>query len=143
MILSLGSPQFMPFEFGGGADIAITVPVTCSGEACEAVINLYIYEGSWGVSHGSVLATYSQDVPFQEGEQKEITFVHICLPTSQGRRDVGLEIVVEGEIVFSGEWDDVYHVATTTGNMIGDIMALGMMGMMAMMMSPMMEGGEL
>ena len=141
----LGTPQlYLPSAFAG--EVLISVPVRNTGVACNVEVNLYIYEGSWLPGHGTLLAHYTQDVRFEEGEDKEVVFAHSVIQTGQGRRDIGVEVVAGGLVAASVEFDDVYSVSTAMEEVMGGITAMlplmAMMGMM-MMLSPMMEGGQL
>ena len=134
-----GIPQlYLPGEFSG--EILIAVPVKNTGPACDAVVNLYIHEGSWMGSHGALLAAYGQEVRFEEEEQKEVVFAHMVIPTGQSRRDIGIEVVVGDSVEASAEFDDVYHVAAAPG-LVENMMSIMMMGMMMMVMSSIMPAG--
>jgi len=143
MTSGLGSPRLgLLAEFTG--EIIITIPVTCAGAGCDAAVSLYIYEGSWLPTRGTLLAKYCQEVHFDEGETKEVSFRHRVIQTGESRRDVGLEIVVNGEIVASAQWDDVYSVPGAPGglDMLFQMLPLVMMGTMMLMLMPMLEEGQ-
>ncbi|MCL0076491.1 hypothetical protein M1O12_00405 [Dehalococcoidia bacterium] len=114
-------------EFTG--NILITVPIENKGHACDAVVNLYIFEGSWLPWAGDLLASYSQAVSFLEGEQKEVVFAHTVIQTDASRRDVGVEVVVGDSVKASAQFDDVYHVPTGPG-LIDKMMMIMMMAVM-------------
>ncbi|MCL0084239.1 hypothetical protein M1N82_01660 [Dehalococcoidia bacterium] len=116
-------------EFTG--NILITVPITNKGHACDAVVNLYIFEGSWLPWAGDLLASYSQGVSFEEGERKEVVFAHTVIQTDASRRDIGVEVVVGDLVRASAQFDDVYHVPTGPG-LIDKMMMIMMMAVMMM-----------
>ena len=126
-------------EFTG--KILIAVPVKNSGPACDATVNLYIYEGSWWGTHGTLLVAYGQDVSFAEGEQKEVVFAHTVIQTGESRRDIGVEVMVGDSVEASAEFDDVYHVAAAPG-LIDNMMSVMIMGMMMLVISTIMPASE-
>ena len=143
MISSLGTPQLYPLGEPFAGDILIATVIKNAGMPCDALVALFIYEGSILAGHGTLLASYGKEVHFEEGEEKEVTFEHQVVQTGESRRDIGIEVIVNGVIEVSAEFDDVYQVAGTTETMTGSMSALMGMGMMAMMVSTMMpEGGE-
>lgn len=125
-------PQLHALEVFAG-NILITVPITNKGHACDATVNLYIFEGSWLPGAGDLLASYWQDVSFEEGEQKEVVFAHTVIQTDASRRDVGVEVVVGDLVRASRQFDDVFHVTTAPG-LIDQVMGIMMMGMMMMIL---------
>ncbi|MCL0079824.1 hypothetical protein M1O18_02855 [Dehalococcoidia bacterium] len=128
MTSTLAIPQLQVLGEVTG-NILITVPITNKGRACDAVVNLYIHEGSWLPGAGDLLASYSQAVSFLEGEQKEVVFAHTVIQTDASRRDVGVEVVVGDSVKASAQFDDVYHVPTGPG-LIDKMMMIMMMAVM-------------
>ena len=126
-----------PSDYSG--QITISLPVTCSGAAVAAEVRLYIYEGSLWPQHGALLASYSQQVQFGEGETRELAFSHSVIVTSESRRDVGVEVIVDGQTVVSREFDDVYHVSSG-GTDMSSMMGMMVVVMMTGMMLPALEG---
>jgi hypothetical protein len=142
MSLTLASPlSVWPSQASG--EVLISVPVKCVGPATLATVKLYIFEGSIWATHGTLIAEYSQQVEFLGGQTKDVLFAHQEKATSESRRDVGIEVIIDDRVVASAEFDDVYTAATTGGGM--DMS--GMMGMMMMLMAmgmvvPMVSGEE-
>lgn len=137
MNLSLESPlSVWPSQLVG--EIVIVVPVKCLGPACDAIVNLFIYEGSLWYTHGKLVASYTQDISFLKDEEKDVLFRHTVVPTDEARRDVGVQVVVNEEVVGSREFDDVYTVSAGGGDMMGSLMAMMGIGMMVMMLGTMM-----
>jgi hypothetical protein len=129
MSLTLESPlSVWPSQISG--EIYINVPIKCAGPAATATIKLYIFEGSILATHGTLLAEYSQQVEFLGSQNKDVLFTHTEKATSESRRDVGIEIIIDNRVVASAEFDDVYSAVTTSNGM--DMS--GMMGMMMMVM---------
>lgn len=95
--------------------VVVSVPIKCTGDAADATVHLYIYEGSALPTHGRMLAHYEQSLAFAKGEQRTVEFLHEEQATSEARRDVGVEVEVKGSICASREFDDVYYAATTGG----------------------------
>jgi hypothetical protein len=124
--------------------LIISVPIKCTGDAAEATVHLYIYEGSLLPTHGRPLAHYQQDVSFAKGQQRTVEFLHEEQATQEARRDVGVEVEVGGNVCVSREFDDVYYAATTGGGMEGVSAMLPMMFMVMMlgMVTQMMPKGE-
>lgn len=132
MSLTLESPlSVLPSQLSG--NIRITVPVRCAGPGGDVAVNLFIYEGSLWSTHGRLIASYTQDVTFLGGEEKDVAFEHTVVPTAEGRRDVGVQVVEGDRVLASREFDDAYTVATTGGSgMMGGLSS--MMGMVMMVM---------
>jgi len=124
----------LPSQLSG--NIRITVPVRCAGPGGDVVVNLFIYEGSVWSTHGRLIASYTQDVTFLGGGEKEVAFEHTVVPTAEGRRDVGVQVVDGDRVLASREFDDAYSVATTGGGGTMD----GLSSMMGMVMMVMMMG---
>jgi predicted phage tail protein len=122
----------------------ITVPLRCTGGACDAVVNLLIYEGSLWYTHGKLLTTYTQDVSFLQGEEKDVIFEDTMVQTGESRRDAGVQVVVEDQVVASREFDDIYSVDTGgSGGLTGSMTSMMGMLMMVMMLGslvPMLSG---
>lgn len=133
MSLTLESPlSVLPSQISG--NIRITVPIKCAGPGGDVAVNLYIYEGSLWSTHGRLIASYTQDVSFLGGEEKDVAFEHTVVPTAEGRRDVGVQVVEGDRVLASREFDDAYNVATTgDGGMMGGLSAMMVMVMMVMM----------
>ena len=130
MSLTLVSPlSVWPSQISG--EVFINVPIECVGPAATATVKLYVFEGSIWATHGTLIAEYSQQVEFLAGQSKDVLFTHQETATSESRRDVGIEVIIDERVVASAEFDDVYTAATTGGGM--DISA--MMGMMVMLMA--------
>lgn len=157
MTLALDTPLLAPSEQFSG-EIEITIPIKCTGPSVDATVALYIYEGSWLPTHGTLLAEYYQDVHFEQNIAKDVTFRHqIVPPTSRDpsdwltgpskTRDIGCAVEVGGEVVAGHEWDDVYAVSGGGGfidvmmPMMGLMMMLGMVGMVMGGAGEGMEGG--
>ena len=128
-----------PSDYSG--NIVLSLPVTCRGMATTATVKLYIYEGSLWPQHGAMLASYSQEVQFGEGETKDMAFSHAVIATGESRRDVGVEVIVDGQTVVSKEFDDVYHVNGSSGSDFSSMMGMMVAVMMMGMMMPMLEEG--
>jgi len=142
MSLILASPlSVWPSQIFG--EIHINVPIKCVGPATTATIKLYIFEGSILATHGTLLAEYSQQVEFLGGQTKDVLFTHTETATSQSRRDVGIEIIIDDRVVRSAEFDDVYTAVTTSRGMdMSAMMPMIMMVMMMGMVMPMVTGGQ-
>ncbi len=124
--------------------VLITVPIKCTGDAAEATVYLYIYEGSALPGHGRLLARYEQAVSFLKGQQRTVEFLHEEQRTREARRDVGVEVAVGGNVCVSREFDDVYYAATTGGGMeiFSAMLPMMFMVMMLGMASQMMPKGD-
>jgi hypothetical protein len=132
MSLTLERPlSVLPSQLSG--NVRITVPIKCAGPGGEVAVNLFIYEGSLWVTHGTLIASYTQDVSFLGGEEKDVSFEHTVVSTAESRRDVGVEIVEGDRVLASREFDDAFTVVTTGGGGIMDSMS-SMMGMVMMVM---------
>jgi|WetSurMetagenome_2_1015567.scaffolds.fasta_scaffold1116884_1 hypothetical protein len=142
MSLTLASPlSVWPSQVSG--EIYINVPVKCVGPAATATIKLYIFEGSILATHGTLQAEYSQQVEFLGGQTKDVLFTHMEKATSQSRRDVGIEIIIDDRVVKSAEFDDVYSAATTSSGMdMSAMMPMIMMVMVMGMVTPMVSGTQ-
>ena len=142
MSLTLASPlSVWPSQISG--EIHINLPIKCVGPATTATIKLYIFEGSILATRGTLLAEYSQQVEFLGGQTKDVLFTHTETATSQSRRDVGIEIIIDDRVVKSAEFDDVYSAATTSSGMdISGMMPMIMMMMVMGMVMPMVSGTE-
>ncbi len=142
MSLTLAYPMSVwPSQISG--EVFINVPIECAGPAATATVKLYVFEGSVWATHGTLLAEYSQQVEFLGGQTKDVLFTHQETATSESRRDIGIEIIIDDRVVASAEFDDVYSAATASSGM--DMS--GMMGMMVMLMAmgmmvPMVSGNE-
>ncbi len=135
MSLTLERPlSVLPSQLAG--NIRIAVPIRCAGPGGEVTVNLFIYEGSLWSTHGKLIAAYTQDVSFLGGEEKDVSFEHTVVQTSEGRRDIGVQVVERDRVLASREFDDAYSVATTGG---GGMMG-GLSSMMGMVMMVMMIG---
>ena len=142
MSLTLASPlSVWPSQISG--EIYINVPIKCVGPAATASIKLYVFEGSVWATHGTLLAEYSQQVEFLGGQTKDVLFTHAEKATSESRRDVSIEIIIDDQVVRSDEFDDVYSAATTSSGMdISGMMPMIMMMMVMGMVMPMVSGTE-
>ena len=136
----LAPQQLQLFEYAGGTSVIITFPITATGKSTDTVVTMYIYEGSLLSTHGTLLASTSQEVHFDKDVQKDVAFVHVCQQTSQSKRDVGLEIAVDDKTVCSVEWDDLFSVESAPG--ILDTLKLIPAMMTVMMMSLVMSTME-
>jgi len=129
-----------PGEYTG--EIIISVPITNDGDAADVTVVMYVYyAGRFGSPlHGGLIAEYEQDVHFDAGETREVEFTHTVVPSGFGQeanRDVGVEVIKEGQVAGSEEFDDVY--SAPGGGIIEPVME-PMMGIMMMMIVPMMGG---
>ena len=142
MSLILASPlSVWPSQVSG--EIFISVPVKCAGPAVTATVKLYIFEGSIWATHGTLIAEYSQQVEFLGGQTVDVLFTHQETATSESRRDVGIEIIIDDRVVASAEFDDVYTAATTGSGMdMSGMMPMMMMLMVMGMVMPMVSGEE-
>jgi hypothetical protein len=142
MSLTLASPlSVWPSQISG--EIYINVPIKCVGPAATATIKIYIFEGSILATHGTLQAEYSQQVEFLGGQTKDVLFTHTEKATSQSRRDVGIEIIIDDRVVKSAEFDDVYSAATTSSGMdMSGMMPMIMMMMVMGMVMPMVSGTQ-
>jgi hypothetical protein len=142
MSLTLASPlSVWPSQVSG--EIFINAPIKCVGPAALATIKLYIFEGSIWATHGTLIAEYSQQVEFLGGQTKDVLFTHTEKATSESRRDVGIEVIIDNRIIASAEFDDVYDAATTGGGMdMSGMMGMMMMLMLMGMVMPMVRGSE-
>ena len=138
MTLALGNQLLVQ---SSGLTVTITVPITCLGPSVDAVVRLYIFEGSTLPGHGTLLATYSQSVSFAPGQTRNVVFTHAETVTPQTSRDVGVEVVVADKVVASREFDDVYTVGEK-GLDWTQMMGLMVVAMVMGMVVPMMEEGE-
>lgn len=124
-------------------EVFINVPVKCVGPAATATVKLYIFEGSIWATHGKFIAEYSQQVEFLGGQTVDVLFTHQETATSESRRDVGIEIIIDDRVVVSSEFDDVYTAVTTGGGMdMSGMMPMMMMLMVMGMVMPMVSGEE-
>jgi len=139
MISSSGIQGLYLYSAAPGT-VTIVAPIRNLGPAVDATVKLYVYEGSWLPTHGKLLAEYSQDVHFDEGGRKEVEFTHAVVVTDEARRDVGVEVLVAGEVQASREFDDVYTMPTRQGQAMGMLMQMLMIMPMFMMMGMLMEG---
>ncbi len=135
MSLSLELPLSVRPSQTSAGQMEITVPIKCTGGACEVMVNLLIYEGSLWYTHGKLLATYTQDVSFMQGEEKDVIFLDTMVQTGESRRDAGVQVVAGDRMVASREFDDIYSVDTGGGSLTG-----GMSSMMGLLMMVMMLG---
>jgi len=91
-------------------------------------------------THGDLLATYTQDASFSQGETKNVVFTHTEEQRDEKRRDIGVEVIIAGKVVISREFDDAYTWPLSQlpdwTQMIGLVAVMAMMGMVV----PMMEG---
>jgi len=127
------SPQVQ--KFPGGVPVRITFPAKYTGTVpVDARFILYIYEGSVLPTPGRLITQYEILEHFEPGEEKELVFEHRTVSTMVDRRDLGLEALVNTERVFSGEWDDIYYVATTTEQMMGWVVLIVPLALVGMMM---------
>jgi hypothetical protein len=142
MSLTLASPlSVWPSQISG--EIHINLPIKCVGPATTATIKLYILEGSILATHGTLLAEYSQQVEFLGGQTKDVLFTYTETATSQSRRDVGIEIIIDDRVVKSAEFDDVYSAVTTSSGMdMSAMMPMIMMVMVMGMITPMISGTQ-
>ena len=142
MSLTLAYPlSAWPSQVSG--EVFINVPIECVGPATTATVKLYVFEGSVWATHGTLIAEYSQQVEFLAGQTKDVLFAHQETATSESRRDISIELIIDERVVASAEFDDVYTAVTTGSGM--DMS--GMMGMMMMLMvmgmvMPMVSGEE-
>lgn len=128
-------------EYSG--EIVISVPITNDGFAADVTVVLYVYyAGRFGSPlHGGLIAEYEKDVHFNAGETKEVEFTHTVVASGLGQeasRDVGVEVIKDGDVVGTAEFDDVY---TAPGGGIVEPIMEPMMSMMVMAMMFMMIGG--
>lgn len=139
------TPYITLGEYSG--EIIISVPITNDGDAADVTVVMYVYyAGRFGWPlHGDLIAEYEKDVHFGAGETKEVEFTHTVVPSGFGQeasRDVGIEVIKEGEVAGSAEFDDVY--SAPGGGIIEPVMepmmAMMMMAVMFMMIGPMIGG---
>jgi len=142
MSLTLAYPlSVWPSQVSG--EIFINVPIECVGPAATATVKLYVFEGSVWATHGTLLAEYSQQVEFLGGQAKDVLFTHMETATSESRRDICIEIIIDERVVASAEFDDVYTAATTSSGMdMSAMMPMIMMMMVMGMVVPMVSGNE-
>jgi len=142
MSLTLASPlSVWPSQVSG--EVFINVPVKCVGPAATATFKLYIFEGSVWATHGTFIAEYSQQVEFLGGQTKDVLFTHQETATSESRRDVGIEIIIDERVVASAEFDDIYTAATMSSGMdMSAMMPMFMMMMVMGMVMPMVSGND-
>ncbi len=133
MSLSLERPLSVRPSQSSPGQMEITVPIKCSGGAGDVVVNLLIYEGSLWYTHGKLLTTYTQDVSFLQGEEKDVIFQDTVVQTGESRRDAGVQVVVGDKVVASREFDDIYSVDTGSSGGLTSSMT-SMMGMLMMVM---------
>jgi len=91
--------------------VLITCPVrSTSTEEFTVTIRCIVYEGSIYPGHGDELWRSSKIVTFNPGESKDVEFLRNSIAGSIDRRDVGVEVLYQGQVIESKEEDDVYYV---------------------------------
>jgi len=109
----LAKPVVTPEEIYPGTMITLTCPVTSrSSNPQTAMVKVIIYEGSILPGHGTQITTKTS-APFSisPGESRNVIFQHTAIAGTIDRRDVEIEVYVDGKLVKQSEWDDVYYVA--------------------------------
>lgn len=127
---------------GLSGDVIISVSITNNGPAVTAQVIMYVYEGSTFAGHGTLLDQQTETAAFATNETKTFEFPHTITLTTQGRRDIRVQILVAGEEVADEEWDDAFTAESTPSlfENIGDLILLMIVMMMMSMMMEMMSG---
>lgn len=110
---SLVKPTVMPAtEVEPGTDITISCPVTSECTRDRNIrVKCIIYEGSILPGHGIKLAEFTSGVtPISPGETKTFDFSRRTVEGTIDRRDIQVEVYIDGTLVKESEWDDVYYV---------------------------------
>jgi len=110
---SLAKPTVMPAtEVEPGTNITISCPVTSESTRDQNIrVKCIIYEGSILPGHGIKLAEFTSGVtPIAPGETKTFDFPRRTVEGTIDRRDIQVEVWVEGTLVKESEWDDIYYV---------------------------------
>ncbi len=95
-----------------GVSITIAAPITsrCS-ETVVASAKIIIYEGSILGGPGTEIVSYTTP-PFTitPNQTKNLGIIHTTVEGTIDRRDVGVEIYVDGELIREQTWNDIYYV---------------------------------
>lgn len=95
-----------------GTQIELTCPVTsrCTMPV-DAEAKVIIYEGSIMPGHGTKITEYDSSIPqINPNETVDVIIQHTTVEGTIDRRDVEVEIYVEGNKIKESEWDDVFYV---------------------------------
>ncbi|MBA7644246.1 hypothetical protein ES703_51988 [subsurface metagenome] len=94
-----------PVDPGTPIDITCPVKSACS-EPVDASAKVIIYEGSIAPGHGDTLKEYDSGVfHINPGETKEVVITnHVTVVGTIDRRDVEVEVYVEGRKIKESEW---------------------------------------
>jgi len=110
----LTRPTASPSQVAPGATVTITCPVTSKCTKSQTVTaKVYIYEGSIYAGHGTLIATKTSPAfTIAPGQTYEVIVNHIAIAGTIDRRDVGVQIILNGQVAAEDEWDDVFYVTT-------------------------------
>ncbi len=135
----LSGPAYLPLvSLNYDGTLTISVPVKCIGIATDARVIVAVYEAAlWGTP-GTPINAYYEDLHFESGEEKTVSFQHTPVKGTTEGRDVGVTIEVEGEPVYSNLFQDLFSYGDGGGG--GGILEMMMPIMMLMMVMPMMTG---
>jgi len=109
---NLTRPSVSPAEITPGTPITITCPVTsvCTKEQ-TATAKILIYEGSLYAGHGTLITTKTSPAfTIAPAQTFNLIVYHTAIAGTIDRRDVEVEIYIDGKLVKESEWDDVYYV---------------------------------
>ena len=111
LAFDLTKPTASPSEVIPGATVTLTCPVTSRCTKSQSVTaKVLIYEGSIYTGHGSLLATKTVNFTISPNQTYNATVTHPTIAGSIDRRDIEVEVYVEGRKIKESEWDDVYYV---------------------------------
>lgn len=107
----LEKPTASPSEVAPYDTVTITCLVTSRCTRSQTVTAKFlIYEGSIYPGHGTLL--WSQTAPFNisPGQAYAVSVKHSAIAGTIDRRDVEVEIYLDGILVKESEWDDIFRV---------------------------------
>lgn len=95
-----------------GTEITLSCPVRSESTEEERIrVRCAIFEGSFLPGRGDKITDYvSEATSIAPGETKTFDFKHTTITGTIDRRDVNVALFLNGEIVKSEEWDDLYYV---------------------------------
>jgi uncharacterized protein YlxP (DUF503 family) len=116
IVFDLSQPTATPSQVSPGATVTITCPVTSRSAKVKTVTAKFlIYEGSALPTHGTLLDTKSVSFSISPGQTYNASVSHTAGAGTIDRRDVGVQIILNSNVVAEDEWDDVFYVTSGGG----------------------------
>jgi len=110
-VFTLSVPTADPVSsLPGSVSLTFPINLTNAPEGVAANVRCIVYEGSALPGAGTQLWEQTQAIVFGHEGDWEVDFYHPSEIGTIDRRDVGLEIILNGEVIASGQWDDVFYV---------------------------------